>query len=79
MVYRGATTDRCSHMTTLEQLKLKPEIVRELQSQYIHSVEDLLATAAQPNEREALLEDMKWTEGGLEAVLEEARRVLPAH
>jgi hypothetical protein len=79
MVYRGATNDRCSHMTTLEQLKLKPEIVRELQSQFIHSVEDLLATAAQPNEREALLEDMKWTEGGLEAVLEEARRVVPAH
>ncbi|HWO08790.1 MAG TPA: hypothetical protein VNN80_04900 [Polyangiaceae bacterium] len=64
-------------MTMLEQLQIEPETVRELRSQYIHSVEDLLATAAQPNERAALLEDMKWTERGLEALVAKARRILP--
>jgi len=62
-------------MTTLEKLDVGPEIVRALQAQYVHSVEDLLALAEQPNEREALLEDMRWTEPGLEAVLEKARLV----
>jgi hypothetical protein len=64
-------------MTTLEQLKLEPQVVRELRSQYILSVEDLLALAAQPNEREALLADMKWTELGLQALVERARRLVP--
>ncbi len=63
-------------MTGLEQLGLKPEIVRELTVQCIHSAEDLLALAEQPNEREALLQDMKWTDRGLEAVLDEARRAV---
>jgi hypothetical protein len=63
-------------MTGLEQLGLKPEVVREMTLQCIHSAEDLLALAAQPNEREALLDDMKWTDGGLEAVLDEARRAV---
>jgi hypothetical protein len=64
-------------MTTLEQLKLEPQVVLELRSQYILSVEDLLALAAQPNEREALLADMKWTEPGLQALVERARRLVP--
>jgi len=63
-------------MTGLEQLGLKPEIVREMVLQCIYSVEDLLTLAAQPNEREALLQDMKWTDGGLEAVLDQARRAV---
>lgn len=63
-------------MTGLEQLGLKPEIVREMVIQCIHSVEDLLALAAQPDEREALLQDMKWTDRRLEAVLDEARRAV---
>ena len=63
-------------MTTLEKLEVGPEIVQALQAQYVHSVEDLLALAAQPNEREALLEDMQWTEPGLEAVLEKAQRLV---
>lgn len=62
-------------LTTLDKLDVGPEIVRALRAQYVHSVEDLLALAEQPNEREALLEDMKWTEPGLEAVLEKARLV----
>lgn len=65
-------------MTTLEQLELEPETVRELRSQYVDSVEDLLTLAAQPNEREALLADMKWTEPGLEALLQSARRLVAA-
>lgn len=64
-------------MTTLEHLKLEPHVVRELRSQYILSVEDLLALAAQPNEREALLSDMKWTEPGLQALVERARGLVP--
>jgi hypothetical protein len=71
-------------MTTLEQLEVKPEIVRELQAQYIDSVEDLLTLSAQPNEREALLADMNWTEPELQALLvrarslvEQARRIVP--
>jgi hypothetical protein len=64
-------------MTTLEHLELAPEVVRELESQYVCSVEDLLALAAQPNEREALLADMKWTEAGLQAVLAAAKRLVP--
>ena len=63
-------------MTTLEKLEIGPEIVQALRAQYVHSVEDLLALAEQPNEREALLEDMQWTEPGLEAVLEKAHRVV---
>ena len=65
------------HMTTLEQLRLEPKVVRELRSQFIQSVEDLLVLAAQPNEREALLSDMKWTEPELQALLERAKRVVP--
>jgi hypothetical protein len=64
-------------MTTLEQLEVKPEIVRELQAQCIDSVEDLLTLSAQPNEREALLDDMNWTELELQALLEQAKRVVP--
>lgn len=64
-------------MTMLEQLEVSPEIVRALRSQYVHSVEDLVALAAQPNEREALLDDMNWTEPRLEAVLEKAHRLVP--
>jgi hypothetical protein len=64
-------------MTTLEQLEVKPEIVRELQAQCIDSVEDLLTLSAQPNEREALLDDMNWTELELQALLERAKRVVP--
>jgi hypothetical protein len=64
-------------MTTLEQLEVKPEIVRELQAQCIDSVEDLLTLSAQPNEREALLVDMNWTEVELQALLEQAKRVVP--
>lgn len=63
-------------MTTLEKLEIGPEIVQALQAQYVLSVEDLLALAAQPNEREALLEDMRWTEPGLEAVLAKAQRLV---
>jgi hypothetical protein len=65
-------------MTTLEQLELSPEIVRELRSQYVDSVEDLLTLAAQPNEREALLADMKWGEPRLEVLLTAARRLVAA-
>ena len=65
------------HMTTLEQLRLEPKVVHELRSQFIQSVEDLLILAAQPNEREALLSDMKWTEPQLQALLERAKRVVP--
>jgi hypothetical protein len=64
-------------MTTLEQLEVKPEIVRELQAQCIDSVEDLLTLSAQPNEREALLDDMNWTERELQALLEQAKRLVP--
>ena len=64
-------------MTTLEQLRLEPKVVHELRSQFIQSVEDLLILAAQPNEREALLSDMKWTEPQLQALLERAKRVVP--
>lgn len=64
-------------MTMLEQLEIEPETVRELRSQYVHSVEDLVAMAAQPNERAALLEDMKWTDRGLDAIVAKARRILP--
>jgi hypothetical protein len=64
-------------MTTLEQLEVKPEIVRELQSQCIDSVEDLLTLSAQPDERRALLQDMKWTEPQLQALLEAAHRIVP--
>jgi len=64
-------------MTMLEQLEVGPEIVRALRSQCVHSVEDLVTLAAQPNEREALLDDMNWTEPGLEAVLEKAHRLVP--
>ena len=64
-------------MTMLEQLEIEPEVVRELRAQYVHSVEDLVAMAAQPNERAALLEDMKWTERGLQAVLDKAKRLVP--
>jgi len=65
-------------MTRLEQLELEPETVKELRSQYVDSVEDLLTLAAQPNEREALLADMKWTEPGLEVLLQAARRLVAA-
>ena len=65
-------------MTTLEQLELSPETVRELRSQYVDSVEDLLTLAAQPNEREALLADMKWAEPRLEVLLQAARRLVAA-
>jgi hypothetical protein len=65
-------------MTTLDQLELEPETVRELRLQYVDSVEELLTLAAQPNEREALLDDMKWTEPGLEALLAAARRLVGA-
>jgi hypothetical protein len=64
-------------MTTLEHLELAPEVVKQLVSQYVWSVEDLLALAAQPNEREALLSDMKWTEAGLQALLDTAKRLVP--
>jgi hypothetical protein len=64
-------------MTTLEQLEVKPEIVRQLQSQCIDSVEDLLTLSAQPDEREALLQDMKWNEPQLQALLDAAQRLLP--
>lgn len=63
-------------MTTLEKLEVAPEIVRALRAQYVHSVEDLLALAEQPNEREALLEDMRWTESGLDDVVEKAQRLM---
>jgi hypothetical protein len=71
--------ERLSNVTTLEHLELKPETVRKLRSQYVESVEDLLALAAQPNEREALLEDMKWTEAGLQALVEAAMRIRKAN
>jgi len=64
-------------MTMLEQLEVDPEVVRALRSQYVHSVEDLLAMAAQPDERAALLEDMKLTEPGLDALVAKARRLVP--
>jgi hypothetical protein len=63
-------------MTTLEQLEVKAELVRELQAHYVDSVEDLLTLSAQPNEREALLADMKLTEPELQALLDEAKRVV---
>jgi hypothetical protein len=63
-------------MTTLDQLEVKPEIVRELLAQFVNSVEDLVALSAQPNEREALLADMHWTELELEALLREAQALL---
>jgi hypothetical protein len=66
------------HMTTLEKLELDPEVVRELQSQCVQSVEDLLTLAAQPDERKALLADMRWTERGLQALVEQARRLVRA-
>ena len=62
----------------LEQLEIEPETVRALRSQYILSVEDLVALAAQPDERAALLADMKWTEPGLDALVAKARRRLEA-
>jgi hypothetical protein len=65
------------HMTTLDKLEVRPEIVRELHTQHVDSVEDLLILSAQPNEREALLQDLKWTEPQLQALLEAARRILP--
>jgi len=65
-------------MTMLEQLEIEPETVRALRSQYILCVEDLLALATQPDERAALLEDMKWTEPGLDALVAKARRRLEA-
>jgi hypothetical protein len=74
----GADQEGTYHMTTLEQLELSPEIVRELRSQYVDSVEDLLTLAAQPNEREALLADMKWGEPRLEVLLTAARRLVAA-
>jgi len=63
-------------MTMLEQLEIEPETVRALRSQYVHSVEDLVAMAAQPDERAALLEDMKMTELGLDALVAQARRII---
>jgi hypothetical protein len=63
-------------MTALELLVVKAEIVRELQAQFVSSVEDLVALSAQPNEREALLADMKWTEPELEALLVDAQALL---
>lgn len=63
-------------MTTLEKLELDPKVVRELQSQCVQSVEDLLTLATQPDEREALLADMRWTERGLQALVEQARRLV---
>lgn len=65
-------------MTMLEQLEIEPETVRALRSQYILCVEDLLALATQPDERAALLEDMKWTDRGLDALVAKARRRLEA-
>lgn len=65
-------------MTTLEKLELDPEVVRELQSQCVQSVEDLLTLAMQPDERKALLADMRWTERGLQALVEQARRLVRA-
>jgi hypothetical protein len=52
--------------------------VRALRSQYILSVEDLLALATQPDERAALLEDMKWTGPGLDALVARVRGRLAA-
>jgi hypothetical protein len=63
-------------MTTLENLELDPEVVQELQTQHVQSVEDLITLAAQPDERRALLSDMRWTERGLQAVIEQARRLV---
>jgi hypothetical protein len=63
-------------MTTLESLELDPKVVQELQSQCVQSVEDLIALATQPDERRALLADMHWTERALQAVVEQARRLL---
>lgn len=65
-------------MTTLEKLELDPEVVQELQSQCVQSVEDLLTLATQPDEREALLADMRWTERSLQALVEQARRLVRA-
>ena len=65
-------------MTMLEQLEIEPETVQTLRSQYVLCVEDLLALAAQPDERAALLEDMKWTERGLDALVAKVRRRLEA-
>jgi hypothetical protein len=65
-------------MTTLEKLELDPEVVQELEAQCVQSVEDLLTLAAQPNEREALLADMRWTERSLQALVEQARRLVRA-
>ena len=65
-------------MTMLEQLEIEPETVRALRSQYILSVEDLLALATQPDERAALLEDMKWTEPSLDALVARVRGRLAA-
>jgi|EndMetStandDraft_5_1072996.scaffolds.fasta_scaffold731285_2 hypothetical protein len=65
-------------MTTLEKLELDPAVVRELQTQCVQSVEDLLTLAAQPDERNALLADMHWTERGLQALVEQARRLVRA-
>ena len=67
------------HMTTLEKLELEPEVVQELQSQCVQSVEDLLTLATQPDERRALLSDMRWTERGLQALVEQARRLVRAN
>jgi len=66
-------------MTTLEKLELEPEVVQELQSQCVQSVEDLLTLATQPDERRALLSDMRWTERGLQALVEQARRLVRAN
>jgi hypothetical protein len=65
-------------MTMLEQLEIEPETARALRSQYILCVEDLLALATQPDERAALLRDMKWTERGLDALVAKVRRRLEA-
>ena len=63
-------------MTTLENLELDPEVVQELQTQCVQSVEDLLTLAAQPDERKALLADMRWTERGLQALVAQARHLV---
>jgi hypothetical protein len=65
-------------MTMLEQLEIEPETVRALRSQYVLSVEDLVALATQPDERAALLEDMKLTERGLDALVAKVRRQMQA-
>jgi hypothetical protein len=63
-------------MTTLEKLELDPKVVQELRSQCVQSVEDLIALATQPDEREALLADMRWTERNLQVLVEQARRLV---